>query len=220
MPSLPEIKQQAMAVRTTTEALEAPTFRQIVLKHGPGLVGRAVMEIIQEGMEYFSAQRRMPPAQVGLFADQLVQRYPHESMADVGLFMRNAATGTYGRLSGESFGALDPQRMFSWFAEYLEEKAVAREREQDKMEAASQVVGAAVLRDPNVQRLIKSFRADRENDRKTSRLLHLVRHVPNMTIEELREAYVLYPTKDERTIIMGEVQKRGITATSHDQKGS
>ena len=107
------------------DAIAAPTMAMVVREHGAGAVGVAMSAIMQAGMEYFAPGRRMSAGQMMLFAEDLLDRYKHESLADVALFMRNCALSKYD--DGEFYNAVDVPRLNKWWKRYLEEKAAERE---------------------------------------------------------------------------------------------
>lgn len=206
-------REHAISVRHPSEALECHTIRQLVMRHGPGLVGIEVAALTKQAMEYFAPGRRMTPGQITLFADELVQRYPHENMPDVALFLRGAAVGQYG--DGETFGALDPQRLFVWFRQYLDEKATARERVAEKQEAEAKVGALKLLEAvPQIADAVKMANADnvtrRNEAEERRRLAHLTKYTPHMDDDQLREAWKTYTRAPERSIILQAAKKRGL----------
>ena len=184
---------------------------------GYGQVLVTVSKAVTAGMAYFAPNRRLSDSAVGMFAEELIAQYPHESVADVALFMRGAATGKYGRKGqeGETFGQLDMQRLFIWFGEYLEEKAFAMERGEHVMQQrdeqqAREIIGAV----PGLQDAVKEFvvSAKEASDlaSKRNRLAKLAHDVPGLTDDGLRECWKIYRLAEERTIIQAEAARRGL----------
>ncbi|HAH35142.1 MAG TPA: hypothetical protein DCL81_00870 [Algoriphagus sp.] len=54
----------------------------------------------------------------------LLEKYPYESFEDFVIMFRNAKMGKYGEL----YNRLDGQIIFKWMEEYMEEKAIHREK--------------------------------------------------------------------------------------------
>jgi len=177
------------------------------------LVSRAVMM----SMQYFAPNRRLSDGAITIFAEEILDRYPYESVADVALFMRGAATGKYGRKGqeGETFGQLDMQRLFIWFAEYLEEKAAALERGehvlQQRQDAHAKATIGAV---PGLQDAVKEFvvSAKEASDlaSKRNRLAKLAHDIPALTDDGLRECWKIYRLAEERQLIQAEAARRGL----------
>lgn len=209
-------RAEAMACRSVGVAIAAPTIRQLEKHCGSGAVGIELMAIVEKGMELFGQHRRMNAAQIGLFAEEIQSRYPHESLADIALFMRGASMGIYGKKGqeGETFGALDPQRMFVWFREYLEEKAIAREQDAVSVDKSHEGTFNALANLPDFTDLLKSVRAEgkaqREESRDGRRLALLKETVRFMHDDDLRNAYKFNRDAPARSIIIAEAIKRGL----------
>lgn len=172
---------------------------------------------VTKGMAYFSQNRRLSADQIALFADEIMSRYPHESLADISVFLRGASVGRYGRKGeeGETFGALDMQRLFIWFHQYLDEKAAKMERGEHELQQlqdrhATEIVGSI----PGLKDAVKEFVVDAKERSEMvlqmSRLEHLKKHLPAMTDDELREEWKVRPRAEERSLIYAEAMNRGL----------
>lgn len=216
VPPLPEAQKSALECRSLQEAIDAPTVAQLMRVTGSmsfTLVSAAAGAIVHKGMEAFSPQRRLTPEVSVLFGERFVELYPHESLADLALFMRGVVVGKYG--DGETYGALDMQRMFVWFREYLAEKAAAMERgehalQQEQDQHARKVIAAV----PGLQDAVKSFViSEKERSdivRKEKRVAGLKRQLPTMSDDALRNAWKIYRDLDERALIQAQASRKGL----------
>lgn len=220
--SIKEATSTAIACRTIAEVFAHATISQLcsLSPTGRAEVGVAAMAIIEKGMAYFATNRRLSSEHVALFSEEVVDQFMHESLADLNVFMRKAAMGGYG--DGETFGALDLPRLGSWWREYLGEKADERERierQRTKQLAADTIKGLASI--PGILPMLQKIGDDRKEEREQTslmnRILRLQHTVPEMTDEQLRDAYVFYRTADERKIIMIEADKRGLVKVAMDK---
>lgn len=187
-------------------------MRMVERVHGPQQVQVVISALLTKGMAYFSAQRRLEPIQVPLLAETLREEYPNESLGDIEVFMRGAAAGKYG--GGETYGALDVPRLRKWFAEYLEEKALARERDADVQEAEQRHVVGTLMADPRykdvLQQVRKEHREKEAAEGLAARLAHLKKHLPGMNAQQLQDAWKLYRTGDERKLIQAQAARVGL----------
>lgn len=186
-----------------------------------------VCAAITKGMAYFSEAQRLPPAAVSLFAEWAMDKYPHESLADITVFLRSAAMGSYGEKAfngeivkkGETYGQLTLTRLGAWFEQYLEEKAdalgAARAKESASYKSKLLDVSPAILK------VVKSAAEETTEKRKEERLIarmeKLKDHLPRMTDDELRQAYSLHNTADERALIIAEADARGLIQKAMDE---
>lgn len=211
-----EARIEALACRSVAVALTAPTIRQLERHTNAQVVGVELMAVIENGQQLFGAHRRMSSAQVGLVAEEIQSRYPHESLADIALFMRGASMGLYGKKGqeGETFGALDPQRLFIWFSEYLEEKAIAREQEAVAVDKAHEGTFNALATLPGFTNVLRKVRvegqAEREESREGRRLAMLKGTVKTMHDDDLREAWKHNRDAPARSILLAEAIERGL----------
>lgn len=220
VPSIPEAQQTAIACRSYEVAIAAPTMHQLAKAYGPAgvlQVTGAVGFIVNRAMEAFSPQRRMSVDGVALFAERIVEDFPHESLEDIALFMRGAVAGRYGGKGqeGETYGALDLQRLVRWFTEYLEEKAMHRERgehllQQQQDKHAAEVIGSI----PGLKKAVNEFVIDVKDRsdmvRRKNRIDALNRQLPTMTDDAMREAWKIYPETECKALIQAEAMRRGL----------
>lgn len=191
------------------------------------VIGKA----ITRGMGYFAEHQRLSTEAVVLWADLLLDEYPHESLADLSVFLRGAALGKYGQeqrdgkitQKGETFGALSIVKLNTWFAQYLGEKAEAREREAKEekgrhAEACRELhhaVAAAIK--PVVAKVCADQHAKRDAAMLEARMKHLTRHLPVMSAQDLRDYYKLVATDAEKDAIEDEARRRGLLRQPAEQ---
>lgn len=174
----------------------------------------AVMAVLTESMAYFGANRRLSPEQVSLLSEELVKRYPHESIADIAVFLRGAVMGQYGEKGheGETYGALDIPRLLSWFSQYLDQKAQAREQQAREEEAKAEEAGRTLLQLPGIGDMLSTARAaNREEVMEQMRGRRIARLMDSflvMTDDDLRRAWGVHRTAEERSVILQEAIKR------------
>ena len=71
----------------------------------------------------------MTPTQIELFAEDFLDVYQYESIADLKVCLKHARLGQY----GSHYQSIDNLTIQTWFKLYLDEKAEARElRHQEK----------------------------------------------------------------------------------------
>lgn len=212
-----------LSAKTIDEAIAAPTLTMAIRSIGYQQTLATVSLAVTKGMAYFSQNRRLNADQIALFADEIISQYPHESLADISVFLRGASLGKYGRKGeeGETFGALDMQRLFIWFRQYLEQKAAKMERGEHELQQlqdrhAAEVIGAI----PGLKDAVKEFVVDvkerSEMVRQMNRLEHLKKHLPTMTDDALRESWKIYSKAEERSLIYGEAMTRGLAQKTID----
>lgn len=211
--SLQAHTQHATAVRHLSEAIAAPTLHALVAAHGTAQTGATVIAMVTGAMEYFAPNRRMNSAQIGLFAEDILDRYRHESLADVALFMRGCALSKYDE--GEFYANVDVPRLNKWWTRYLDEKAAERElgasREEHLLEQGMKETLANV---PGLTDLVNTMRIENKEkaiaEEKTSRMRKLTEQLPKMSDEDLRGSWKFYTTAEERSLILGEAKERGL----------
>ena len=184
---------------------------------GYGQLLVTVSKAVTAGMAYFAPNRRLSDGAIGMFAEELITQYPHESVADVALFMHNAARGRYGRKGqeGETFGQLDMQRLFIWFEEYLEEKAAALERgehvlQQQQDAHAKATIGAVTGLQDAVKDFVVSAKEASDLASKRNRIAKLAHDIPALTDDGLRACWKIYRLAEERQLIQAEAARRGL----------
>ena len=216
---LPQLKAEALAARTPAQALEAPTIASIAKAYGIANVATEVHAIATAGMQYFAPGRRMTPEQIELFVDAIVEEYPHESLADINVFIRACAKSKYDR--GEFFAAVDVPRLMGWWREYLGEKADERERverqRRSELQKASNEALAAVPDLPSMIDRIANERAAR--DRAESERMSLAKlrdRVKMYTNEQLRDTWKDWGAEG-RSILVKEADRRGLLKAAMDK---
>ncbi len=200
-----------MSVRKVEDALTAPSLMAIAGHNGVGPTGAAVCAVMMSGMEYFAPARRLSGSQVNLFAEEVLAQYPHESLADIALFMRGAAMSKYD--DGEFFGSMDIPRLAKWWQKYLDEKAEARERDHTRREGLQDKEIREGLGKPgvNVNDLAKAMSELPDELMNQSKLEDRIRRlVPHMDDDRLRQAYVENKSAYARAIILREATERGL----------
>ena len=211
--SKPEF-ERGLSCRTIEEAIAAPTIAMAKTSLGYEVVAATVALAVTKAMGYFAANRRLSTEQVMLFAEELLDQYPHESLGDVTVFLRNAAKGRYGRRGeeGETFGQLDMQRLFIWFGQYLEEKALVRERgEHELNQQAEKEAHSVIGMIPGLsEAMAEHIAATSMEEGPSVRLRRLSNHLPLMTDDQLREAWGKHPGAEERSVIYAEARRRGL----------
>jgi len=200
----------ALACRTIEAALDQPTMHNLATHFGgmqPVIIQAAA--IIEKGMEYFGA-RRMTIAQVSIFAEEIATQFRHETLADLNVFLRKSAMSTYD--GGEFYSTVDIPRLSKWWTLYLGDKADERER-VERQRAKTLTAGTLTAISSNkmiegLNQIITNRNAD-QNERSTiARREKLLGHIPQMSDDELREAWRLYP--NERSYIQAAAARRGL----------
>ncbi len=208
----------ALACRTIPEALDAPTLRQLVRHCGDDqtVINMAAV-IVNRGMEAFGA-RRMNADQVSLFAEKIAEKYPHESLADLNVFMRNASCGDYD--GGEYYASIDVARLMKWWGRYLEKKADAREvqAKQSESEQHTGIIQGLAKAGFSTADYLKVRAQAGPAENRSKRDDHLRRTVPVMQDDQLREAYKANKDAWARRIILNEAARRGLLGAEIKEK--
>lgn len=228
--TLPDI-EAGITARTIDEAIAAPTFAHAVKSIGRPQMAIVVGKAITRGMGYFAEHQRLSTEAVVLWADLLLDEYPHESLADMSVFLRGAALGRYGQeqrdgkitQKGETFGALSIVKLNTWFGQYLAEKAEAREREAKAEKGRHMAtcrelhpaVAAAIK--PVVAKVCADQHAQRDAAMLAKRMQNLTRQLPAMTDQDLCDHYNLVATDEEKAAIVDEAGRRGLLKQPAEQ---
>ena len=223
--------EAGITARTIEEAIAAPTFAHAVKSIGRPQMSIVIGKAITRGMGYFAEHQRLSTEAVVLWADLLLDEYPHESLADLSVFLRGAALGRYGQeqrdgsisRKGETFGELSIVKLNTWFAQYLGEKADVREREAKAEKGRYLAAGrelhpavAAAIK-PVVAKVCAEQHAKRDAAMLEARMKNLTRQLPVMTDQDLRDHYKLVATDAEKTAITDEAGRRGLLKQPVDQ---
>lgn len=200
---------------------EHPTVAMAVRSLGRAEVMVAMTVAIEKAFaEYFSAEQRMDPALHASFAESIMDDYPHESPADVVLFIKYAARGKYGETKeildkegyvtrreiinrGKTFGRLTTTLAMDWFRQYLGEKADAIAGMVPEFVAHP---SKARNEEPPHQKIVdimKKVRAERppEEEHDGRRIAFLLRVAPHMSRERLRYEWTKCKTRSEKRIL-------------------
>jgi len=216
--------EAGIAARNIDEAIKAPTLTMAMRSLGRNVVLPILHNAISRGMGYFAPTQRLDAAGAGLWAELLLDEYPHESLADISVFLRGAALGRYGQEGakgevinkGETFGALSIVKLNTWFRQYLGEKADKREREMKSEQgmhlAAMGDIDQRVLdiAKPVVEKIREEQRAANAEAMLETRMVNLTRQFPVMTDQDLRDHYKLVTREEERAAITEEADRRGL----------
>lgn len=217
-----DARKQALACRSASEALLAPTMRQLAA-HFPGGEDQVVTEvavIVEQGMEAFGANRRMSVPQVAMFSREIAHMYPHESLADINAFMNGAAMSKYD--DGEFYGNVDIPRLAKWWRAYLEEKSEARERTSREAASAARREAEFVIGSiPGLAEAVSKAALDNKErlhqDARRRRMARLGGQFKIMTDQDLRDAYVKYKDADTRSVILQEAASRGLLSAAMNE---
>lgn len=167
-------------------------------------------------VEYFSVEQRMDERLHASFAETIIEDYPHESPADVRLFIKYAARARYGERQkdgtvinrGKTYGHLTTTLAIEWFGQYLEEKVGDIEQHRSA-ELKSLNTGDLPKRVVGMMREELQKREEPPPDVIAGvRLLN--RYVAHMTDDQLRLAWTKHRSNQERAVILQEANKRGL----------
>lgn len=163
---------------------------------------------------YFNPEQRLPDEVVPVFAENLMDQYPHESLGDLGAFFARASMGRYGERDrdgntihrGLTFGRLTMPMLGQWWEQYLEEKAT---------EAEKQVLSAKRPPDvpeyhPKVLEVLQTARLDMGELETGKHVRKLMKYAGAMTDDQLRDEWKKCKTAHERSLIMQEANRRGL----------
>lgn len=212
--------ETAVACRTADQALAAPTMHQLIKAFDYKQVFGSACAIVTGSMLHFAANRRLEPGQVSTFAEQVLEDFTHESLADLSVFMRRAAMGNYDE--GETYGALDIPRMGKWWRLYLTEKSEARERaEREAANVAQREAEFVIGNIPGLSDAVAQSVLDNEErkyeDARRRRMARLALQFKFMTDEDLRASYVKYKDADTRSVILEQAKERGLLSASMNE---
>src|SRR5690606_14093924 len=102
---------------TIQAALEFPLVRDVESQVGREQLRRYIEFELIKLSQLVSVGGNLNDAQVQFISEQLINRYPNESIADFKLCFERGITFRYGRIY-----RLDPTVIFEWMGCYLEEK--------------------------------------------------------------------------------------------------
>lgn len=215
--SLEQVKSRALAARTVFDGIAGPTFRQVGKQHGPEALGVSAASIIAHAMDMLAPSRRLAPEQTAILADEIITNWPNESLEDVNVFVRGVGLGKY---EGSAiYSVMDIPRMLDWWRDYLAEKALQMElgagraqdlEEQGMKQAIADIPGGTKALGDAVKEFVIDTKERSELMRTQQRLSKLVERVPLMLPDQLREAWRIYHTAEERSIIQAQAARLGL----------
>ena len=96
---------------------DQPKINEMILAIGARSVSRQVEFELVKFSTLLNVSGNLTDSQVTFIADQLIQKYPNESIADFKLCLTRGLTGNYGDIY-----RMDSIILFGWMEKYLEEK--------------------------------------------------------------------------------------------------
>ncbi len=212
-PTLEACAVAAFQCRTPEQALEQPTLHMMAGAYDTQNVTIAVTQAVHAAMAYFAPAKRLTPQQIDLFAEEVMNDYRHETLADVHVFMRKAAVGSFD--NGDTYGALDVPRLGAWWRQYLDNKAEARERilakeRSEAVKATSEALAAVPNFGAEVDRRMSSPEQRAADAVQRMRLARLPGKLAHMTDDDMRAEWK-HHGKEGRDILLREAARRGLT---------
>ena len=112
-------------VTDVAEVLDQPLIRSLQRK-APQVVARFLKEFANTvaAMQEIEQVPKHTRPQLMLIASDFVEKYQHESLADIMLMLKMARRGDFGK----TFARINPETLHKWMDEYLEQKIQAKER--------------------------------------------------------------------------------------------
>lgn len=96
---------------------DQPKIREAIIAIGANSVLNQVEYLLHKLTALLNVSGNFNDSQIEFTADQLIQRFPNESIADFKLCFDRGATGAYGQIF-----RMDSIVLFDWMNKYLEEK--------------------------------------------------------------------------------------------------
>jgi hypothetical protein len=164
---------------------------------------------------YFPPEQRLHRDLIPVFAENLLDQYPHEYVGDIGAFFARASMGRYGEQDrdgtvvkrGQTFGKLTMMTLAEWFRQYLGERAEEEERVRLRNHKS---LNEVVAMDDKVLAAIKASSLNPDMDHSGKRIQKLLKYGAMMTTDQLSEAWKEATSAHERSLIMQEANKRGL----------
>jgi hypothetical protein len=202
-----------MACRTIESALSAPTLRQLAIHNSDEAVVAEAVVIMDAAMELFSANRRPPPVHVTEFVWQLMNNYPHESLADINVFAKGCAMSRWD--DGEFYASVDVPRLSLWWTRFMDQKAQALERQVQqersrKQRESEDGIGSVNGLSDAIGTTVKNMKLEAHEHSMKMRAVRLKEWAPQMTDDQLREQWKLNPQAELRSILYAEASRRGL----------
>lgn len=221
-PSLPALVSVAKDVdiilrssKTVKDALAAPTIAHAVLggmSEDELLV--KISALIAECMaDYFDEDIALRPHLIPVFAEFILDDFKHESLGDIKVFLKGLAMGKYGE--GKTYGRLTPGKIMPMWKEYLEEKAVEREKQM----ASEKKTGSIELA-PSVMGAIKQIGGrSTEQWLMTTALERRLKHMNNDSLRKQWKKARRDGNEWAMNLIMDEARKRGLVKPEQPKQG-
>lgn len=114
---------------TPKKALDFPNILDQVRTNGLAYVYAEIVAVISRGLEAFNVKQPMTPKQIEIFAEDFLEVYQYESIADLKVCLKHARLGYY----GSHYQSIDSLTLQTWFKKYLDEKAEAREQRHQEV---------------------------------------------------------------------------------------
>ena len=141
-------------------ALEFPLVREVESQVGREQLRRYIEFELIKLSQLVSVGGNLNDAQVQFISNQLVSRYPNESIADFKLCFERGITFRYGRIY-----RMDPTIIFEWMGCYLEEKyAVVEEKlmkEKDEYFKVPERTQESDVADKYIGQMLESLKPDK-----------------------------------------------------------
>jgi hypothetical protein len=208
LPAKQEVETAITTCSTVKQALSAPTIAMAILggMSEEELLVRLTAEISRCMELYFDETQRLSPDQCGVVAEMMLDEYKHESLGDIRVFLKKATMGKYDE--GKTYGRLTSMKLMPWFGQYLEEKAIEREKQmlKDKQNAAIPMLS---------DRALEAFK--QQNGMSTEQWMmvaRLERAAKKMTDDQLRAEYVRQKKNGNEAavkLVLRVAEERGIT---------
>jgi len=184
--------------------MSPPTLRQAEATIGREELLVRLAAKINDCLElYFPPQQRLHEDLIPVFAENLMDQYPHEYIGDVGAFFSRASMGRYGE-KGKTYGALTMPTLGSWWMEYIDERAA----EEEKLRKAPRGEKFEVA--PVVADAMREAAEDMDAKDTGKHVRKLMKYVSRMTDDQLRDEWKKCKTAHERSLIMQEANRRGL----------
>lgn len=145
---------------TIQAALEFPLVREVEKQVGREQLRRYIEFELIKVSQLVSVGGNLNDAQVQFISEQLISRYPNESIADFKLCFERGITFRYGRIY-----RLDPTVIFEWMGCYLEEKYVVVEeklvKERDAYFKVPDKTDDSDVADKYIAHMLESLKPDK-----------------------------------------------------------
>lgn len=218
----------ALKSRNIIEAFQQPTVAMAVRELGDSEVLILLTGAVTKAMDaYFSPEQRLQPEMDSSFAEAVMEKYPHEALGDVPVFIKYAGWARYGKRNddgtvtekGKTYGRLTLTTLMDWWEQYVDEKAA--EIEKVRKAELKDLSGGRNEIDGRVLEVMKQARAqetDPGGQQEGRRIARLMRILPYMGRDRMRHEWYKAPTKREKDFIYSEAVNRGYVAQWLEEK--